>query len=260
MELRQLRYFVIVAEQLHFRHAAEIVRVAQPALSQQIQQLEKEIGVVLLERSRHKVVLTAAGKAFYKYAQGILNQASRAVVQARQVQQGDAGTIRIGFVSTAMISILPEAMKGLQAAIPSVEFELKELGPADQIAALYLDQLDVGFFHATRLREDALAVVVVAKERIVAAVPTSCELARKGTIEMKDLAPWTAIMPAINSMSGFLENVRMAYQSAGVVPERIHHTGLLQTGLILVGAGMGVSLVPASFKSIRVRGVAYKDR
>src|SRR5512134_2479854 len=109
MELRHLRYFIAVAEQLHFRHAAEMVHVAQPALSQQIRQLEKEIGVTLFERSRHKVRLTSAGKAFYENAQAILKQASQAVAQARKVEHGEAGTLRVGFVSTAAISVLPAA-------------------------------------------------------------------------------------------------------------------------------------------------------
>ncbi len=257
MELRHLRYFVAVAEQLHFRHAAEMVHVAQPALSQQIRQLEAEIGVTLFERSHHKVRLTPAGKAFYENAQRILEQADRAVAKARNVELGDAGTIRIGFVSTAAIRVLPDAMKKLQKQVPSAEVELNELAAGEQIERLYREQLDVGFVHA-KLSQDVLKTMVVARERVIAAVPDSCELAGRARVDLKDLSSWPAIMPAGHSSSGFYEQVRAAYQLAGVRPERVHYTRLLQTGLLLVAAGVGVSLVPESFQSIHVKGIAYK--
>jgi DNA-binding transcriptional LysR family regulator len=142
MVLRHLRYFIAVAEQLHFRHAAEIVHVAQPALSQQIRQLEEEIGVTLFERSHHKVRLTTAGKAFYENARRILKQADQAVTRARKVELGDAGTIRIEFVSTAAIRVLPDAVTKLQRQVPSAEVELSELAAGEQIDGLYREQLD----------------------------------------------------------------------------------------------------------------------
>ncbi len=246
-----------MAEQLHFRHAAELVHVAQPALSQQIRQLEEEIGVTLFERSHHKVRLTPAGKAFYENAQRILKQADRAMADARKVEFGDAGTIRIGFVSTAAIRVLPDAMKKLQRQVPSAEVELNELAPGEQIDGLYREQLDIGFVHA-KLSQDVLNTMVVARDRLIVAVPGSCRLADCLRVDLKDLASWTAIMPAGHSSSGFYEQVRMAYQMAGVMPERVHYTRLLQTGLLLVAAGVGVSLVPESFQSIHVKGVVYK--
>jgi DNA-binding transcriptional LysR family regulator len=223
VELRHLRYFVAVAEQLHFRHAAEIVHVAQPALSQQIKQLEEEIGVTLFERSHHKVCLTPAGKAFYENAQRILKQADQAVEKARKAEFGDAGTIRIGFVSTAAIRVLPDAMKKLQKQVPLAEVELNELAAGEQIDGLYREQLDVGFVHA-KLSQDVLKTMVVARDRLIAAVPASCKLAGCMRIDLKDMASWTAIMPAGHSSSGFYEQVRMAYQMAGVRPERVHYT------------------------------------
>jgi len=257
VELRHLRYFVAVAEQLHFRHAAEIVHVAQPALSQQIRQLEKELGVTLLERSRHQVRLTPAGKAFYESALGVLRQADQAAARARKVDSGDAGTIRIGFVSTAAIRVLPDGVKRLQKQVPAAEVDLSELAAGEQIDGLYREQLDIGFVHA-KLSRDVLGTRIVARDRLIAAVPDSSPLARCRRVDLRDLASWPAIMPAGHSSSGFYEQVRMAYQMAGVRPERVHYTRLLQTGLLLVAAGVGVSLVPESFQLIHVRGVAYK--
>lgn len=257
MELRHLRYFAAVAEQLHFRRAAEILHIAQPALSQQIRQLEEEMGVKLLERSRHKVRLTTAGKAFYEHALSILEQSSQAVIKARKVESGDAGLLRIGFVSTAAIRVLPVAMKKMQKQVPLAEVALSELAAGEQIEGLYREQLDIAFVHA-QLPEDVLQTKVVARDRMIVAVPASSRLATRRRIEMKDLAAWPAIMPAGHSSSGFFEQARMAYQRAGVRPERIHNTRLLQTGLLLVAAGVGVSLVPESFQTIHVKGVAYR--
>ena len=156
-----------------------------------------------------------------------------------------------------MNGFLPDAVKKLQKQAPSAEVELNELSSGEQIDGLYREQLDIGFVHA-RLSQDVLKTMVVARDRLIAAVPGSGKLARCIRIDLKDLASWTAIMPAGHTSSGFYEQVRMAYQMAGVRPERVHYTRLLQTGLLLVAAGVGVSLVPESFKSIHVKGVVYK--
>jgi DNA-binding transcriptional LysR family regulator len=258
MELRHLRYFVAVAEQLHFRHAAELMHVAQPALSQQIRQLEEEIGVSLFERSRHKVRLTPAGRAFYQKALSILKDSDEAVVEARKAERGDAGIIRIGFVSTAAITVLPDAIRKLQAEVPRAEIVLRELSAGEQIDGLYSEQLDVGFLHA-KLTEHVLGTMIVARDRLVLAVPASSELAGKRRVDLRKTGSWTAIMPARHTSSGFYEHVQMAYRMAGIVPQRVHLTRLLQTGLLLVGMGVGASIVPEAFKAIHVKGVVYKN-
>lgn len=258
MELRHLRYFAAVAELLHFRHAAELVHVAQPALSLQIRQLEKEIGVTLFVRSRHRVQLTPAGKAFYEKAQAILQQTGQAVAEARKVEHGEAGAIRVGFVSTAAIAVLPRVMKALQAQVPSADIELRELAPGEQIDGLYREQLDLGFVHA-KLTQDILETLTVQRERLILALPQS--LAAEGSpprVDLREIASLTAIMPARHTSSGLYEQVMTAYQLAGVVPERVHYTRLLQTALLLVGAGIGVAVIPESFSSIQVEGVVYR--
>jgi DNA-binding transcriptional LysR family regulator len=257
MELRHLRYFIAVAEQLHFRHAAELVHVAQPALSQQIRQLEEEIGVKLFTRSHHKVQLTPAGKAFYERVQSILKQTGQAVTEARKVENGEAGTIRVGFVSTATISVLPEVIKIMKVEVPSADIELRELAPAEQIDGLYREQIDLGFVHA-KLTEDLLETLTVQRERLILALPQAFASARSSRVDLREIASLTAIMPARHTSSGLYEQVMTAYQMAGVVPERVHYTRLLQTALLLVGAGIGVSVVPESFRSIHVKGVVYR--
>jgi DNA-binding transcriptional LysR family regulator len=257
VELRHLRYFVAVAELLHFRHAAERVHVAQPALSLQIRQLEKEIGVTLFVRSHHKVQLTPAGKAFYEKAQAILRQTGQAVAEARKVEQGEAGTIRVGFVSTAAISVLPGVMKALQAQVPAADIELRELAPGEQIDSLYREQLDIGFVHA-KLTRDILETLTVQREKLILALPQALALEGNSRVDLREIASLTAIMPARHTSSGLYEQVMTAYQMAGVVPERVHYTRLLQTSLLLVGAGIGVSVIPESFRAIHVGGVVYR--
>lgn len=257
MELRQLKYFVAVAEVLHFRHAAEIVHVAQPALSQQIRQLEQEIGAKLFERSHHKVQLTPAGKAFHSRAQSILKAVKQAVTDTLAVDHGEAGTVVIGFVSTAAVSVLPKVMAKIREDMPRAEVELKELATGEQIDGLYRSTIDIGFFHA-KLENPALESVVVARDRLVVAMPKKNRFATRPRVNLKDLVDETVIIPARHARAGYFERVLAAYQDAGILPERVHHTGLVQSGLLLVGAGIGVSLVPECFTRIRIGGVVYR--
>ena len=257
MELRHLRYFVAVAEALHFRRAAEIVHIAQPALSQQIRQLEQEIGATLFERTHHKVLLTQAGRAFYVKARSILKDAQQAIADARAVEQGQAGTAVLGFVSTAAIIVLPKILAHVRVQSPRAEIELQELTPSEQIDRLYRNMIDLGLLHA-KLDEPAFDHMVVARERLILALPKANRFASRSVVNLRDLAHETAIMPAVHATVGYYERAWAAYQAAGIQPERVHHTRLLQTGLLLVGAGIGVSLVPESFRNIRVTGVVYR--
>jgi DNA-binding transcriptional LysR family regulator len=257
VELRHLRYFVAVAEILHFRRAAEVLHIAQPALSQQIRQLEEEIGVLLFQRSHHKVVLTEAGQAFYLKAQAVLKDASLAVWHARDVEHGSAGTVIIGFVSTAAIAVLPKVLAHFRTQMPKAEVDLQEQAPNEQIDNLYRSAIDLGFFHS-KLDEAAFESIVASRDRLIVALPEKHRIARRKTINLKDLAEETNIIPARHSTSGYFERVREAYQAAGIQPERVHHTRLLQTGLLLVSAGLGISLVPECFRRIRVAGVVYR--
>jgi DNA-binding transcriptional LysR family regulator len=257
MELRHLRYFIAVAEELNFRRAAEIVHVAQPALSQQIKQLEDELQVALFVRNRHKVALTAAGRTFYVSAQQILKEARQAMADARAVEHGEAGRMTLGFVSSAAISVLPAVLAFSRKQLPLAEIELKELPPGEQIEALYQGRLDLGLFHA-QLEDPAFETAVVAREQLLAAVPSTSRYARHKRVDLREIARETVIIPARHATPGYFERARTAFQAAGILPERVYHTSLLQTGVLLVGAGLGCSLVPESFQRIKVQGVVYR--
>jgi DNA-binding transcriptional LysR family regulator len=257
MELRHLKYFVAVAEELNFRRAAEIIHVAQPALSQQIKRLEDEIGVRLLERSQHKVRLTPAGQAFYTRAQAILRAAKQAMADARAVEHGEAGRLTVGFVSSAAISVLPALLTFIRTQLPLAEVELQERAPGEQIDALYQETLDLGLFHA-QLEDNAFETVVLARERLIAALPDLPRFARHELLDLSEIASESIIMPARHATIGYFEKAREALHAAGIIPQHVYHTSLLQTGLLLVGAGMGISLVPESFHRIQVQGVIYR--
>jgi DNA-binding transcriptional LysR family regulator len=257
MELRQLKYFLATAEELHFRRAAELVHVAQPALSHQIHQLEEEIGVVLFERNNRKVSLTPAGRVFFERAKVVVDNAQKALQEARSIGRGDAGTLTIGFISTAAMVVLPSALRFLQERLPSAEIELRELDPSHQIDALQVGQLDLGFTISEILDEE-FSVRRVGREPLIAALPDLPRFRALEQADLRELAPETAILPSRHARRGYYETVTAAYRGAGVKPARIQCVRMIQTGLVLVGAGLGVALVPACFTHIRMDGVIYR--
>lgn len=256
MELRQLKYFLATAEELHFRRAAELVHVAQPALSQQIHQLEEELGVSLFERNNRKVTLTPAGRVFYERAKIVVDNSLKAIQDARSIGRGDAGTLTIGFISTAAMSVLPLALQFIKEKIPSAVIELRELGPGDQIEALHVGQLDLGFT-ISEILDDEFNVMAMGREWLLAAVPDLPVYSRLEKVGLDLLAPETTILPARHARRGYYETVMAAYRAQDLKPARTQCVRMIQTGLVLVGAGLGVSLVPESFTHIQLKGVIY---
>lgn len=257
MELRQLKYFLATAEELHFRRAAERVHVAQPALSQQIHQLEEEIGTLLFERTNRKVTLTPAGKVFYARAKVIVDNACKALHEARGVGRGDMGTVNIGFISTAAMRVLPAALRHFKEEIPTAEIELRELGPGEQMEELTRGLLDIGLTIAEVL-DEGFEVIEVCRERLIAALPDLPAHSALTEVDLKDLAEMTIITPVRHARRGYYETVMDAYRKAGIKPVHVQTVRMLQTGLMLVGAGLGVALIPESFTQIHIKGVIYR--
>jgi len=258
MELRQLRYFLAVAQELHFTRAAGKLHVAQPALSQQIRQLEDEIGAKLLERSNRRVVLTPAGEVFRTRAAIALEQISRARAEAGQVGRGEAGTVSIGFVSSAVWGVLPALLRRLRQTLPLAGIELRELEPSEQLRDIRLQQLDIGMLHAS-LNDPELSSVVIAQDRLIVALPEVHEAASKDRVDLRTLSEETFILPKRHASAGFHELVVAACGAAGFSPARTQSTRLLQTAVALVAGGIGVALVPESFReNLQIRGVVYR--
>lgn len=257
MELRHLRYFVAVAEELHFHRAAERLHISQPPLSQQIRALEGELGVLLLERNRRSVSLTAAGAVFLNEAREILASVDRASEAARSVARGEAGRVAIGFVGSAMHGTLPGMLRAYRRAFPRVQLVLTELPTAAQLEALLAGRIDVGVVRPP-VREPALALETIHTEPFVVALPEDHPLASHEEVALAELVEEPFVLLARREAPGLHESLGQAMADAGGVPHVVQEAREMQTVVGLVAAGLGVSLVPASVGADEHRGVAYR--
>ncbi|NYT61703.1 LysR family transcriptional regulator [Alcaligenaceae bacterium] len=259
MELRQLRYFLAVAQELHFGRAAERVHIAQSPLSRQIKQLEDELGVTLFKRSKHRVELSSAGLALIPEAKAILaatDQVRRSVVQA---ETGVVGRLTIGFTNSVIYTALPRILVEYRARYPAVDLTLRDslLTPM-QIRALMDNQLDLGFLRPPVIGSD-LGLLTVARERLIVALPATHPLAGRSRINLKELADdaFVAFTRTIGSALPTL--ILRTCHDAGFDPRIVQEAGDISTMIMLVSAGMGVSLVPSSWRNMRLKGVVFRS-
>lgn len=244
MELRHLRYFVAVADELNFTRAAQRLHTAQPSLSQQIRDLEDEIGTQLLERSKRKVELTEAGCVFLAEARLVLAQADRAVARARQAGRDGGLTVRIGFVPAAEVEIFPAVLPKLRMRFPGVNVELRSLPTMEQEEALLRGDIDVAFMRRP-VRSPDLFTEVVLTEPIVVLMPTGHPLAVHADIapSMLDGLPFIQTNPAY---AGQLHDIVREYLAAHCIrPDVAQVATNILLNLNLVGMGLGVALLPA---------------
>ena len=259
MEIRHLRYFCVLAEQLHFTKAALLLNVAQPALSHQMKQLETELGTQLLERSNRRVRLTDAGEVFFHRAARILEQVDRAARETARVGQGEAGNLVIGVVSTAVCSVLPELLRSLRREAPNISIDIREMEPSEQVEALRRETIDIGLLFLS-IQDPAFDSLVVSRERLIMALPTGHRAASADQVRLSDLEAETFLIPRRQPVSGFHEVVLDTLRSGGIIAPRLQPTRLLQTAVFLVAGHLGVALVPESFRQhLRVRGSVYRD-
>lgn len=259
MEPRRLRYFLAAAQELHFTRAARLLRVAQPALSQQIRLLEEEVGTKLFKRANRRISLTPAGEAFRVRAISSVEQASLAVSDALSVGRGKSGTVTIGLVSSSVYSELPVFMRWFRSSVPNANLEVKELEPWEQWESIERGSLDVGIMHASP-DNPMLEAVVLSREKLVLALPEHHVVAQKQSVDFKLLEQETFIVPPRHRLFGYHDTVIAACRSNGFAPAKILTTRFLQTSLGLVAGGLGVALVPASFRDcLKVRGVVYRS-
>jgi DNA-binding transcriptional LysR family regulator len=187
MELRHLHYFIAVAEELHFSRAAERLCISQPPLSQQIRDLEEELGVKLFERTKRHVHLTEAGKVFLDRSYLLLAQLEQAIAATQRIGRGEVGQLAIGFVDSAMYTSLPEMLKGFREQFPAVELRLQEMTTAQQIQALYDKQIDVGIVRSA-ISEPSLSVECLLPESLVLALPENHPLSAQTQVSLSALA------------------------------------------------------------------------
>ena len=259
-DLWQLRYFIAVAEHLHFGRAAAALHISQPPLSRAIRALEERVGVTLFTRNRRRVELTPAGARLLEEARHTVGQLERAVLELRGMAAGERGRLRIGFVSLADYGgVLPGLLKAYKAARPGVQLALREMLSPEQSAALAAGGLDFGLLLPPVAEAEALEHFVVQRERFVAALPTRHRLAAaRGALAMSELAGESFVMVPREIAPGLYDIVSGLASRAGFSLNVAQEAIQMQTVVSLVSSGLGVAVVPESVANLGRRGVVYR--
>jgi DNA-binding transcriptional LysR family regulator len=257
MELRHLRYFMMVATELHFGRAAEKLHIAQPPLSKQIQDLEAELGFELFTRTKRSVALTPAGQAFLVEVTQIFQQLDRAIDIGRKTSRGELGQISIGFVGSATYNILPVMLQQFRDRYPDVQIELHELTTDRQLIWLREGRIDIGLIRPPIVERD-LGSQIIFQESLVIALPINHHLAMVDSIDLTGLATEPFILFPRQLAPGLYDPIIAICQAAGFSPQVVQECIQMQTIVSLVSANMGVSILPASIQSAHRQGVIYK--
>ncbi|RQE47550.1 LysR family transcriptional regulator [Pseudomonas aeruginosa] len=260
MELRHLRYFIAVAEELHFGRAAERLGISQPPLSQQIQALEEEIGARLFERTNRRVELTDAGRLFLDESRQVLAQVDKAVLLARRAHLGELGELKIGFTSSApFTSTIPSSIHAFRKAYPDVHLDLQEMSSRQVLKALLEESLQVGVIRPLAL-PDAVHWVELFREPLVAVLRADHPLAAgsEDGLAIAALAEEPFVFFPRSYGTGLYDQVIALTRQAGFSPCIAQEASEAMTIIGLVSAGLGVSILPASFRRTRVDGVVYR--
>ena len=259
MELRQIRSFLSITETLHFGRTAQLIHLSQPALSLQIRALEEEVGVRLFERNRRKTTLTAAGFAFRDEAAAALSQLDRATQKARLAGSGKLGVLRIGFISTVGVEIVPNIIRQFRELNPEVEFSLRAIPTADQVQMLESGSLDIGFFRLPIGGHSALEVDTVHRERFVLVVPASHKLAKRKRVRLSEVAGQNCVLYERTYAPGFHDLIFGMLRDARIVPNISQTAAELSMLISLVDAHMGVAILPLSAVKHSVASVVACD-
>jgi DNA-binding transcriptional LysR family regulator len=246
MELRHLRYFVAVAEELHFRRAAERLHLAQPALSEQVRKLEAELGVRLLDRNHRGVELTTAGTAFLAEARHVLRQAERAWRTARRPQDGSRGRLRFGYIADMLPAAIPISLARFAEGMPGFDVHLQSGTSAELLADMRAGRLDAAAVCLPAQTAD-LNVSPLWREGAVAAVPSHHRRAREAVVELAAFEDLPLVIPARTANAAFHDAVIAACRQAGIAPTLVEMVApVADRALLAVAAGAGIGVLPAS--------------
>ncbi|MGG8166422.1 LysR family transcriptional regulator [Klebsiella aerogenes] len=257
IELRHLRYFVAVAEELHFGRAAARLNISQPPLSQQIQILEQQIGARLFARTNRSVSLTAAGVQFLADSRQILTQVEDAAARAGRLHHGETGELRIGFTSSApFIKAVSDTLSTFRCRFPDVHIQTRETNTREQIVPLNEGALDLGLMRNTQL-PDTLCWERVLREPLLAMVPSDHPLARQQAVSLLELArePFVFFDPHVGT--GLYDDILGLMRRYGTTPVITQEVGEAMTIIGLVASGLGVSILPASFKRVQLNEMRW---
>jgi DNA-binding transcriptional LysR family regulator len=258
MELRHLRYFKAVAGELNFTRAASGLRVAQSAVSSQIQDLENELGVVLLERSRRRVTLTAAGETFLEASERILRSVEDASRQARRIGQGEYGTLAVGFIGSQSHEWMPRVLKRFRAKYPEVEVTLMEIHPSQQLEALLARTLDVGLVGPISGKPPpGLRLECFSEEWPFVGMPNDHRFARLPKVALAQLKNEPFIFTSEKNSPNYRSLIARMCERVGFVPKVVQEVDRARTGVQYVAAGFGISIFAEHISRLPAPGVRF---
>lgn len=257
IDLRLLRQFVAVAEEMHFTRAAERLNMSQPSLSAAIRRLEEEVGAILVERGRKAVRLTAAGAVLLVEARRLLAASESLLAATRDAAEGRSGAVRLGYVGSAMYGRLPQTLRGFRRSHPDVSIVLREMTTAAQMAALREDDLDLAIVVPPLEGAAGLEAAAFDEDRLAIALPTSHALARSTHVTLHALASEDFICWPREQGPGFHDQVMRLCADAHFTPAVIQEAHGMHAVLSLVAADIGVAIVPHSMKTVRPDEIAF---
>jgi DNA-binding transcriptional LysR family regulator len=258
MEIRQLRYFIAVAEELHFGRAAERVNICQPPLSQQIKSLEEELGGRLFDRSRKSVSLTQAGSALLHDAREILQRVEEAKDRVRRIVSGKEGEVLLGLVPSAMDTFLPAAIGEFRLEHPLITLKLSELGTLEQLDALRANRINIGIVRLFEQNLSELRHEVIAREPYVLAIPRGHSLAEHRRIPLTALNDQPFVFFPREQHPRLYDKITACFAEAGSTPRIVQEASTKRAAVAFVAAQVGVSLVPLSAGKQRRKGVVFR--
>jgi DNA-binding transcriptional LysR family regulator len=258
IELRHLRYFLAVAETLHFSKAAERLGIAQPPLSQQIKRLETLLGHRLFDRTTRGVTLTLAGQLLAERARGTLEKIQDDLAQVRRLGRGEEGTLTVGFAGSTIFTSLPDAIESYRRQYPKVELRLRELSTSAQLAGLLEGTLDLAFLRDGDPTE-GVEIQTLVKERFIVVLPESHALARRRTLRIRDLKAEPFVLFARRNGPLAFDRTIACCESEGFRPKIVQDAPQWPTLVRLVAAGLGVSLAPEGISKVATPGAVYRQ-
>lgn len=257
MDLRHLRYFIAVAEELHFTRAARRLHIAQPPMSRQIRELEEELGVTLFNRARRQVELTEAGQVFLVKARQVLRAAESAVLETQRAERGETGKLAVGFFEQTAYTLLPPILRAFHQRFPEVDVQLRWFPVIGQVEALEQGEVDIAFVRPVA-DLSALSKQLLLTESFVVAVPASHRFATRDAVSIEECADERIINYTQHLAPDYHAAIMRACALAGFVPQRPLDVGQVYTALGLVSAGVGIAFAPASVQRVRFDGLLYK--
>lgn len=259
VELRHLRYFAAAGETQNFRRAAELMHVAQPALSRQIKDLENELGIELFERMLRGVQLSAAGRIYLSDVKRILVAVDAAAEHARRVSRGKVGTIRVAFSEVAAWhGVVPVTIREFCEGNPDVDLVPLPMKSSEQVASLHQGNIDVGFVYAQAEKHEDLAYHSIAKENVLLALQEGHPLAGKKVVRLQDLKDEPLIWTSREANQNFYRQLKERCLAGGLLPRIVQEVSTGTSALSLVAVGMGCGMVSSAMRWVRGSGVVLR--